>query len=238
MKKLLLIILCMAVGMGIFVYEHKTEAESVCTEPDRENTKRAIKQAQYFQPQKISTKLQKQMEGKSYTANANIAIEDLRYIKIKHFDFSGQERQGEIIVNKKIAKDTAEIFLDLYHHQYPLESVKLMDAFDGDDNRSMEANNTSAFNYRLIAGTSVLSRHGMGMAIDINPRLNPCVKGDSVDPDSGRQYIDRDPQKVPEKWREGIIVKNDYIYSLFQSYGFAWGGDWNSVKDYQHFEKE
>ena len=98
----------------------------------------------------------------------------------------------------------------------------------------MAANNTSCFNYRVIAGTDKLSNHAYGLAIDINPRINPYIRqGETAD----TVYAQRDVKKCRGKYRKYMIQKDDYIYRLFQKYGFSWGGDWSSVKDYQHFEK-
>lgn len=101
----------------------------------------------------------------------------------------------------------------------------------------MRANNTSAFNYRSISGSSTLSKHAYGMAIDLNPRINPYVKGTVIQPENGSAYTQRDPRKCEGKYREQMIQKGDYVYRLFRDHGFTWGGDWASLKDYQHFEK-
>ena len=99
----------------------------------------------------------------------------------------------------------------------------------------MQENNTSAFNYREIAGTSRLSQHSLGLAIDINPKFNPYVKekdGElTISPANAEDYVDR-TQEFEYK-----IDENDLCYQLFTAHGFTWGGSWNSVKDYQHFEK-
>ena len=100
----------------------------------------------------------------------------------------------------------------------------------------MEANNTSCFNYRYVDGTTKLSNHSYGTAIDINPLYNPYVKEYSdgtikILPSAATAYADR---SIIDDY---MIDHNDYAYLVFTSYGFSWGGDWNSVKDYQHFEK-
>ena len=98
--------------------------------------------------------------------------------------------------------------------------MRLIDDYGANDEKSMAANNTSAFNYRVISGTTKLSNHSYGMAIDINPRINPWVKGNKVSPANGKVYKQ----------------KNDTAYKIFKKYGFSWGGEWRSSKDYQHFE--
>lgn len=190
-----------------------------------------------FSYHKISSSVKKRIQGKSYKKNKHINMDQLRYIKIKYYDLKGKVRDGELIVNRKIARDIVEIFYELYQNEYPLEEVSLIDKYGASDERSLRANNTSAFNYRVIAGTKKLSRHAYGMAIDVNPRINPYVVGNYVDPANGTVYAQRNVKKCKGKYKEWMIHKNDFIYQLFIERGFEWGGDWKRIKDYQHFEK-
>ena len=100
----------------------------------------------------------------------------------------------------------------------------------------MQANNTSCYCYRPIAGTTRLSKHARGLAIDVNPLYNPCVRRKKdgtllIQPSTGKPYADRN------KFFKYKITRRDLCYRLFIQHGFRWGGDWRSVKDYQHFEK-
>jgi hypothetical protein len=144
-------------------------------------------------------------------------------------------QQGELICHKDIADDLLTIFQELYKAAYPIERMVLIDEFDADDEASMRANNTSAFNFRRASGMQRLSSHSTGKAIDINPLYNPLVKergGRTLFyPSNAGAYIDR-TKYFPYK-----IEKGDLCYRLFKKYGFSWGGDWKSSKDYQHFEK-
>lgn len=183
---------------------------------------------------RLDDEVKKRITGISYTPNEHITLEELRYVRIKYYGFDGKVKDGELIVNYQIAEDITEIFYELYCHKYPLQEVSLVDKYGGDDERSMAANNTSCFNYRVIAGTDKLSNHAYGLAIDINPRINPYIRQGAP---ADTVYAQRDVKKCRGKYREYMIQKDDYIYRLFQKYGFSWGGDWTSVKDYQHFEK-
>lgn len=171
-------------------------------------------------------------------ASLAISYEDLRYMNILYYDFNGDVQTGELICNKAIADDLIEIFYELYENEYQIESVHLIDDYNGDDTASMEANNTSCFNYRPVDGTSSLSKHALGCAIDINPFYNPYVvfnKGKAgetyISPAGSEIYADRS-QSFAYK-----IDENDLCYKLFKEHGFTWGGNWNSCKDYQHFQK-
>ena len=167
-----------------------------------------------------------------------ISYDDLCYMNVLHYDFNGEVQMGELICNKKIAQDLIEIFHELYLNEYQIERIKLIDEYNGDDTASMLDNNTSCFNYRVVDGTTSLSKHAMGCAIDINPFYNPYVvfnkdgTGETyISPEGSEIYADRS-QNFPYK-----IDENDLCYKLFKKHGFVWGGDWNSCKDYQHFQK-
>ncbi len=188
-----------------------------------------------FYSQEISEELRQRIWGSSYQENNHISLSELRYLRVLHAGFDGETHIGELIVNQSIAEDILEIMSELYRQNYPIEKMLLIDEYGADDESSMSDNNTSAFNYREIAGSSKLSRHALGLAVDINPRYNPYVKQKAgevlVSPANGGAYADRS-QEFPYKITEG-----DLCLQLFSEYGFQWGGYWNSVKDYQHFEK-
>ena len=167
-----------------------------------------------------------------------ISYEELSYMNVLYYDFNGEVQIGELICNQKIAQDLIEIFYELYQNEYQIEKIRLIDEYGGDDTASMMDNNTSCFNYRAVDGTSSLSKHAIGCAIDINPFYNPYVvfnkdgSGETyISPEGSEIYADRS-QNFPYK-----IDENDLCYKLFKEHGFVWGGDWNSCKDYQHFQK-
>lgn len=182
----------------------------------------------------IPDSIWKNMQGKSYTDECTLTRDELRYVHVLHVDFAGRVCEGELIVNRIIAEDVLEIFKELYEADYAIEKIVLIDYYNGDDEASMEDNNTSAFNYRVIEGTDIISQHGKGLAIDINPFYNPQVKEtkDSVTvlPEDADAYADR-TQDFKYK-----IDHDDLCYKLFTEHGFTWGGDWSTGKDYQHFE--
>jgi len=179
--------------------------------------------------------LKERITGKSFPeGEAEITYDDLRYIRLKYWDFEGEEHEdGELIVSEQLAREVAGIFYALYEAKYPFTSIRLVDDFGepGDDNLSMAANNTSAFNYRFVTGTDTLSLHSYGDAIDINPMLNPYIDGERVAPENGAAYADR-TLGLP-----GMIGHDDLCYKLFTENGLKGGGDWDEGKDYQHFSK-
>ena len=191
--------------------------------------------AQSFCQQEITDSIFACIEGKSFKENCTTPRRDLRYLKVLHYNKEGEELEGELICHKDIADDLLAIFRELHRAKYPIERMVLIDEYDADDEASMRANNTSAFNFRPASGMRRLSKHSTGMAIDINPLYNPLVKHregrTKVYPSTATPYIDR-TQDFPYK-----IVKGDLCYRLFKQHGFSWGGDWRRSKDYQHFEK-
>ncbi|MGN1250246.1 MAG: M15 family metallopeptidase [Candidatus Spyradocola sp.] len=179
--------------------------------------------------------------GKSYVDNDDIALSDLRYMKLLHYNFDHQVQVGELIVNRELVPDFQEIFLALFENGYEIQSMYLIDNYwkgDGasSDSASIEVNNTSAFCYRGVVGGSGLSNHALGRAIDINPQQNPYVTYKDGKPRwshrNADDYIDRDTG-LPH-----VITHDDLCYQLFKAHGFDWGGDWKTMKDYQHFDKE
>ena len=184
-----------------------------------------------FTTEPIPSAVEARMRGFSYPEGAEIKLSDLRYLRLSYIDFDGAEQVGELVCNKAIAEDLVAIFRDLYKARYPIRSIRLIDDFGGDDEASMAADNTSCFNYRKKTGMRELSKHALGLAIDINPFENPYVRPSRVRPAGASAFADRS-KDFPHK-----IDKNDLCYRLFRSHGFSWGGSWRSVQDYQHFEK-
>lgn len=190
-----------------------------------------------FYYEAISDNLRRYITGISYPAeDAEITLDELRYVHIWHYNFDGDPTEGELICNEAIAQDLVEIFYELYRNEYQLEQVHLIDEYDGDDISSMEANNTSCFNYRPIQDSTKLSKHALGLAVDINPLYNPYITyntdgTEDVSPVSGSAYADR---SISFSYK---IDESDLCYKLFTQHGFTWGGNWNICKDYQHFQK-
>jgi hypothetical protein len=146
---------------------------------------------------------------------------------------------GRLVFTKRVANQVASIFTEIFESQkFRIERMELVDKFRGDDDASMAANNTSAFNCRFVAGTTALSAHALGIAIDINPEQNPFVKGAVTAPPKGKAF-DRPSkrQSAQRRGQPGIIMPGDVVVKAFKRQGWKWGGDWSSKKDYQHFSE-
>lgn len=153
----------------------------------------------------------------------------LRAVSVTHWGYDGEVHTGTLVVAATQVDPVVAALRDVYAARFPIERMEPVSAYDGDDEASMRANNTSAFNCRYVAGTTNLSEHAFGRAIDINPLVNPYVKGASVDPPEGAPYADR------TRTDPGMIHGRDAVVQAFADQGWAWGGYWSGGQDYQHF---
>ena len=180
---------------------------------------------------------ERMINGNSWHKGCPVAIEDLRYLRIKYLGFDKQRHMGEMIVHKEVAAEVLHIFDALYTMKYPIHKMKLVSAYKGNDWQSIEADNTSAFNCRNATGSKKWSKHSYGKAIDLNPIENPYISR------SGRIS-----HKASLKYRKrvhhhhgtadkAVLVKGDKAIEIFKQYGWKWRGEWSGVKDYQHFSK-
>ena len=187
-----------------------------------------------FYVSEITDDLFCRIRGKSFSEDCTLPREDLRYLHVLHRDLGGQTHEGEMIVNTHIASDVLEILKALYENAYPIERIRLIDEYDADDELSMEDNNSSGFNFRFIPYTTIISKHGLGLAVDINPLYNPYTKlvdGQRIiQPLNAAPYLDR------EAAFDYKIVRGDLCCRLFREHGFTWGADLEGRTDYQHFE--
>lgn len=153
-----------------------------------------------------------------------------KIVDVTYVSFDGSVHQGQIVVDEDLVKDVQDAFALLLHEEFPITSViPISDPrFHWDDNLSMKANNSSGFNYRLVANTARMSNHAYGRAIDINPKLNPFVSRSGETSPEGAIW---DPVKP------GTITADSSIVRFFLSRGWEWGGNWTDRKDYQHFQK-
>lgn len=185
-----------------------------------------------FYSEVISDETFARMNGVSFGEGCIVSREELRYVRVLHIGFDGKTHIGELVCHRAVADDFVSVFQRLYERSYPIEKMLLIDEYDGDDEKSMEDNNTSCFNFRPVPGSDHLSQHAYGRAIDINPLYNPYITSDGYTPVNAGDYTDRS-KETPHK-----IDTDDLCFQLFDEHGFFWGGNWNTVKDYQHFQKK
>lgn len=190
---------------------------------------------QFFSCRPIPDEIFALMQGRSFKADCTTPRESLRYLTCLHRDLKGHAYVGEMVLHESIAEKVLTILRRLYEAAYPIERMRLIDYYEADDERSMRDNNSSGFNFRLVSHTTRVSKHGLGVAVDINSLYNPYHKiledgTEVIEPLTGAIYLDRS-KDFPYK-----LEKGDLCYRLFTGQGFVWGGDWDNRKDYQHFE--
>jgi len=185
-----------------------------------------------FQVEPIAPPLLVKIGTSTWHAGCPVPPDDLRQLTLSYWNFDRKPANGVLIVHKDVAGEVAEVFRDLFQHGFLIEKITPVEEYQGDDDASMAANNTSAFNCRDVTGQpGKFSNHSWGRAIDINPLTNPYIKGDKVLPPEGRRYLDR-TQALP-----GSILADSFVVKRFAQAGWQWGGSWSDRKDYQHFEK-
>lgn len=160
-----------------------------------------------------------------------VGLGKLRLVTVLRYDFRGRVRPGRLVVNVSVVKDVVAAFRTLYANRFPIRYMTPIERFGGSDFRSIEADNTSAFNCRYVDGTRRWSNHAYGTAIDINPIENPYVTaGGGTSHPRSRPYLDRRP-------RRGMAVPGGVLVRAFRARGWDWGGWWSGDKDYQHFSR-
>jgi hypothetical protein len=188
--------------------------------------------APLFQATPVPEALATRMRQHSWREGCPLPIADLAYVRVSHYGYDGVVHEGELVVHKDLVGEVLAIFKALFKQHFPIEKMRVIDDYQGDDDASMADNNTSAFNCRFVAGKpGVYSKHSHGRAIDINPRTNPMITGGAVFPPAGSEFLSR------KKKARGILRTSDRTVREFTRRGWIWGGDWTLMKDYQHFEK-
>jgi hypothetical protein len=180
--------------------------------------------------------------GNVWEGKGPVGPDRLNLLTLTHVDFEGNTQQGEMMVMDVAADAAIEIFQTLYERKFPIQKIALMSDFGGDDNLAMSANASNAFISRKIAGSSSISVHAYGLAIDVNQIQNPFLVFDGepgqkmiLHPkESSMGYLNRNPNRPDKPPRFGMV---EPIVSVFRENGFTvWGGDWNDPLDYHHFQ--
>jgi D-alanyl-D-alanine carboxypeptidase-like protein len=178
----------------------------------------------------IPTAMQAAMTGVSWHPGCPVGLSELRLLTLTYRGFDGRDHTGRLIANRDAAAALVAVFRRLYAARFPIRRMEPVDRYGGDDYRSIEADNTSAFNCRAATGSTRWSNHAYGRAIDVNPIENPYVSGGTSSHRASAPYLDRSRHQPGTAYVSGILV------SAFRSVGWGWGGSWaGSVRDYQHF---
>jgi hypothetical protein len=170
------------------------------------------------------------MTGVSWRPGCPVPLSDLRLVSARHWGFDGHVHRGRIVVHRDVAEKVLAVFRRLYGARFPIRQMVPVDAYGASDFRSIEADNTSAFNCRTVDGTSRWSEHAYGRAIDLNPIENPYVgSSGTTSHRASTPYLRRSP------YRPGMAVEGGTVVRAFDAIAWGWGGRWSGPKDYQHF---
>jgi D-alanyl-D-alanine carboxypeptidase len=179
--------------------------------------------------QPIPPAVRAEMTGVSWRPGCPVPLSDLRLLTLTYRGFDGRAHTGKLVANRDAATTFVTVFRRLYAAGFPIRRMRPVDAYGGDDYRSIEADNTSAFNCRAATGSSHWSQHAYGRAIDVNPIENPYVSGGTTSHPASRLYLDR------SRHRPGMAYEGGVLVDSFRAAGWGWGGSWTGIKDYQHF---
>jgi hypothetical protein len=179
--------------------------------------------------QPIPPTVRAQMTGVSWRPGCPVPLGDLRLIALTYRGFDGRAHTGQLVANRDAASALVGVFRRLYAARFPIRRMQLVDAYGGDDFRSIEADNTSAFNCRAATGSTHWSQHAYGRGIDVNPIENPYVSGGTSSHAASKPYLDRSRHRPGMAYEGGVLVES------FRAAGWGWGGTWSGIKDYQHF---
>ena len=171
----------------------------------------------------------KRMTGVSWRPGCPVALGELRLLRLSHRGFDGSVRTGRLVVHRDVAREVVAVFRRVYEAGFRVRRMVPVDAYGASDFRSIEADNTSAFNCRYVEGTRRWSEHAYGRALDLNPIENPYVSGGRTSHRASLPYLDRSRRRPGMAYEGGAVVR------AFDAIDWGWGGRWRGVKDYQHF---
>jgi D-alanyl-D-alanine carboxypeptidase-like protein len=177
----------------------------------------------------LTAQMRARMTGVSWRPGCPVGLGQLRLLTLSYWGFDHAAHTGQLIVSAAAAMAVTRAFAMMFAARFPIRRMRPVDVFGGDDERSMRADNTSAFSCRIVPGTSVWSQHAYGLAVDINPLQNPEISNGLIDPPAAAPWADRSRSSA------GMIKEGDAAWQAFRAVGWIWGGDWTSPKDYMHF---
>jgi len=169
------------------------------------------------------------MVGKSWHPGCPVGLDDLRLVTVSYWGFDAAAHTGQLVVSSQSVTPVVRAFRALYQARFPIRQMRPVDYYAGDDEESMAADNTSAFNCRLVPGTTTWSQRAYGRAVDLDPLENPEIQNGQIDPPAASLWANR-ARSDPAMIRHG-----DPAWQAFTAVGWKWGGDWTSLKDYMHF---
>ncbi len=178
----------------------------------------------------LSASERRAMTGPVWRRGCPVGLHALRALRVRHVGFDGQAHDGVLVLHRAHAGSALRALRRLYVAGFPIRRMQSIERYAGDDFRSIEAGNSSAFNCRRVTGRSGWSEHAYGRAIDLNPLENPYVSRAGTTSHRGsRPYLDR------RRVRPGMATPGSIAVRAFAAEGWRWGGHWSAPVDLQHF---
>ncbi|MFN8098255.1 MAG: M15 family metallopeptidase [Dermatophilaceae bacterium] len=172
---------------------------------------------------------QRMIDTGAWNTACSVPFDDLRLVTLTYWGFDDTAHDGQLVLHRDAVDAVVTAMREVYAARFPIRRMVTVEAYGADDESSMRDDNTSAFNGRFVQDTTTCSQHAYGRAIDIDPLENPMIVDGRVSPSTAGAFVDRS-QDVP-----GMIHPGDAVVRAFAAVGWSWGGDWHSLKDYQHF---
>jgi hypothetical protein len=176
--------------------------------------------------------LRDEVVDRNWRPGCPVPIRDLRVAQVRYWGFDGDVHDGPLVLNETVVRGVVTVFRRLFRAQFPIKHIALARRYRPNADRwNSTRDTTSSFNCRPTTDApGSLSQHSYGWAIDINPLQNPYVRSDgSVLRRAAKPYRDR------SRRRPGMIHPGDVVVRAFARIGWAWGGEWTTIKDYMHF---
>jgi hypothetical protein len=167
-------------------------------------------------------------EAVSGTKAPEQIINELQLIDVRYYSTDGKLHKGQIVTNKVLANELAEIFAFILKTKFPVAHVIPAVKYNWDDNLSMQDNNSYSFCYRNVG----FSKHALGMAMDINPYFNPVRWKKGYE---NRQ--DKPEGAIRDTTINGTFYSSHPVVQEFIRFGFKWGHNFKMKYDDHHFEK-
>ena len=184
-----------------------------------------------FSSRRLGPALRHRLYGSSWHPGCPVPLSGLRYLRIGYWGFDRRPHTGELVVAASAVPAVHEAFGRLFAARFPIRRMRLVDDYGASDSRSIDHDNTSAFNCRkaVTTGPAAWSAHAYGEAIDVNTIENPYIEDGKVLPSAGAAFVKRTP------YRPGMAVAGGELVKAFAAVGWLWGGRWTGSPDYQHF---
>ncbi len=169
------------------------------------------------------------VERSTWEPGCPVARDELAWLRLTFWGFDAQRHTGELLVHASAAADLDQVFRRLWEARFPLEQVLVVRSLDEEAPPTGDGNGTGSFVCRATTGGTSFSQHAYGLAVDVNTFQNPYQDGGRVLPELASSYLQRD------RVRPGMITADGPVVAAFREIGWGWGGEWTSLKDYQHF---